>query len=63
MLGTGKMTDYSVFAKDGSHPKMSKLSMLHYGITGNANYTRLGPSFEEIALLLEDTASLDRGKK
>ena len=51
-LGSKKTHDYSIRDKDGKHPTISYLSLLRYGISG--------PTFEEIALLLQDTASLDK---
>jgi len=47
-----KFSDYSDIDKDGKPCKVSRLKYLRYGV--------MGPTFEDIALLLEDTAVLDK---
>jgi len=49
-----KFSDYSDIDKDGKPCKVSRLKYLRYGTSG--------VTFEDIALLLEDTRSLDKGK-
>ena len=46
-----KFDDYGDIDKDGRPKKVSRLKYLRFGING--------PTFEEIALLLQDTGSLD----
>ena len=50
-----KFSDYGDIDKDGKPCKVSRLKYLRYGICG--------PTFEDIALLLEDTGSLDEKRR
>ncbi len=47
-----KFSDYCDIDKDGKPNKVSRLRYVRYGIRG--------PTFEEVALLLQDTATLDK---
>ena len=47
-----KFSDYCDTDKDGNPRKVSRLKYLRFGTSG--------PTFEDIALLLEDTATLDK---
>ena len=47
-----KFSDYGDIDKDGKPCKVSRLKYLRYGVSG--------VTFEDIALLLEDTAILDK---
>ena len=47
-----KFSDYGDYDKEGKPRKVSRLRYLRYGVSG--------PTFEDIALLLQDTSALDK---